>query len=490
MTPQQLKNSILQLAIQGKLVEQRPEEGTAKDLLQEISAEKRRLIQEGKIKKAKPLPEISEDEIPFEVPESWEWVRLGDIGALERGSGIKRNETTTQGKPCIRYGELYTTYQTRFDTAVSYTTPEIFSQCHKVCKNDIVMSLTGENKHDIAMAVTYEGDSEIAMGGDMTKWFSHGMDPIYLTYLLNSPYGITCKQKRATGNIIVHISNGKLSEIPLPIPPLAEQHRIVSKIEELLPYIDQYDKAYTKLTAWNKKFPEAIRQSILQYAMEGKLVEQRPEEGTAEELLREIRVEKARLIREGKIKKTKPLPEISEDEIPFEVPESWMWVRLGDILSSLTDGTHKTPKYTVSGIPFISVKNISSRFLSFENTKFISAKEHEELIKRCHPEKGDILLSKVGTTGIPVIIASEQEFSIFVSIALLKFSSHMYAPYLLRAIESPNVQEQCKTHTRGVGNKNWVLNDIANTILPLPPLAEQKRIVTRIEELLSHCNAL
>ena len=249
MNAEQLKNSILQHAVEGKLVEQRPEEGTAAELLREIKAEKARLVKEGKIKKEKPLPEIKAEEIPFEIPESWVWVRLGNIGALERGSGLKRNEITPTGKPCIRYGELYTTYRTRFSTTASFTTQEVFNQCRKVSKNDIVMSLTGENKHDIAMAVTYEGNEEIAMGGDMTRWFAHGMNPLYLTYLLNSPYGIACKQQRATGNIIVHISGTKLGEIPLPIPPLAEQKRIVAKIEQLRPLIEQYARACADLAA-------------------------------------------------------------------------------------------------------------------------------------------------------------------------------------------------------------------------------------------------
>lgn len=465
MTPQQLKNSILQLAIQGKLVEQRPEEGTAKELLQEISEEKGRLIREGKIKKAKPLPEISEDEIPFEVPESWEWVRLGDIGVLERGSGLKRNEITPQGMPCIRYGELYTTYRTRFDLTVSYTSPEIFAQCHKVCKNDIVMSLTGENKHDIAMAVTYEGDSEIAMGGDMTKWFAHGMNPIYLTYLLNSPYGIGCKQIRATGNIIVHISNGKLSEIPLPIPPLAEQHRIVSKIEELLPYIGQYDKAYTKLNEWNEKFPEAIKKSILQYAMEGKLVEQRPEEGTAEELLREIRAEKERLVKEGKIKKTKPLPEISEDEIPFEVPKSWMWVRLGEIF------------YLQAG-------------KSLPSSEIRESKENE-YVHPCYGGNGlRGYVSQFNREGFYPLIGRQGALCGNINLATGKFyaTEHAvvtetfsgtdikWAGMFLKALNLN--QYATATAQPGLAVKN--LNSV---LIPLPPVKEQKRIVDRVEEL-------
>ena len=485
MTPQQLKNSILQLAIQGKLVEQRPEEGTARELLQEISAEKGRLIREGKIKKAKPLPEISEAEIPFEVPESWEWVRLGAVSSY------------SQAKKKISPSEIRPDMWSLDMEDIEKESGKVL-RIEKAKNREIIGDKLIFNKGDILYSKLRPYLKKILIAPDdgicsseLVPFFCYGrLNAQYVMWYLRSPYVTQIVNSVSYGVKMPRVGKDTIIMLSVPIPPLAEQHRIVSKIEELLPYIDQYDKAYTKLNEWNEKFPESIKKSILQYAMEGKLVEQRPEEGTAEELLREIRAEKERLVKEGKIRKTKPLPEISEDEIPFEVPESWMWVRLGDILSSLTDGTHKTPKYTVSGIPFISVKNISSRSLSFENTKFISAREHEELIKRCHPEKGDILLSKVGTTGIPVIIASEQEFSIFVSIALLKFSSHMYAPYLLRAIESPNVQEQCKTHTRGVGNKNWVLNDIANTILPLPPLAEQKRIVTRIEELLSHCNAL
>ena len=288
MNAQDLKNSILQLAVQGKLVEQRAEEGTARELLEQIKLEKDQLIKDKKIKKSKPLPEITEDEIPFEIPESWEWVRVGEIGSLTRGSGIKRTEVIEDGYPCIRYGELYTTYRTKFEKTVSFVTKELFDKCHKIHTGDVAMTLTGENKTDIAMAVTYEGKDTIAMGGDMTCWSHHMMNPLYLVYFINSPYAISCKRNLATGDIIIHISNDKLATILMPVPPLEEQHRIVAKIEEILPYIDKYDKAYTKLETFNKKFPEDMKKSILQMAMQGKLVEQRPEEGTADELYEQI----------------------------------------------------------------------------------------------------------------------------------------------------------------------------------------------------------
>ena len=240
--PEDMKKSILQYAIQGKLVEQRPEEGTAGELYQQIQDEKQKLIKAGKIKKEKPLAEISEDDIPFEIPESWKWVRLGQCGCFERGSGIKKDETSSDGFPCVRYGQLYTTYKTRFSEAVSHVPQEVFDKCKKAYKNDLLMALTGENEYDIALAVTYEGDEELAIGGDMTRFFNHCMNPLYLTYVLNSRYGILCKSKMATGNIIVHISNDKLATIPIPLPPLEEQSRIVEKIEELLPYCDRLVK--------------------------------------------------------------------------------------------------------------------------------------------------------------------------------------------------------------------------------------------------------
>ena len=227
-----------------------------------------------------------------------------------------------------------------------------------------------------------------------------------------------------------------------------------------------------------------LRNSILQLAIQGKLVEQNPNDEPADVLYEKIQAEKQKLIKEGKIKKDKPLPPITEDEIPFSIPPTWKLVRVGEIAFMITDGTHSTPKYTYKGIPFISVKDISSGYIDFSNTKFISEEEHYILSQRCHPEQGDLLLTKVGTTGIPVIVNTQREFSLFVSVALLKLSKvNINVEFLKQIILSPFVQEQASNNTKGVGNKNWVIKDIANTIIPLPPLEEQKRIVDKIEEL-------
>ena len=244
-----------------------------------------------------------------------------------------------------------------------------------------------------------------------------------------------------------------------------------------------------------------LKNSILQWAIQGKLVPQDPNDEPASVLLEKIRAEKARLIKEGKIKKDKKESIIFrgednsyyekfadgkvvciDDEIPFEIASGWEWCRFSSIYWQLTDGTHSTPKYTQSGIPFLSVKDMSTGRLSFANTKFISEEEHKLLSQRCHPCKGDLLLSKVGTTGIPLIIDDDREFSIFVSLALIKFfPKFVDSSFLIALLNSPLVQMQVKENTRGVGNKNWVLTAISNTLLAIPPLREQQRIVEKID---------
>ena len=249
---------------------------------------------------------------------------------------------------------------------------------------------------------------------------------------------------------------------------------------------------------------QQLKNSILQMAVQGKLVPQDPNDEPASVLLERIRKEKEQLIKDGKIKKEKnpsyifrgadnlPYEKVGKnepvciaDEVPFEIPESWEWVRLGTILHKLSDGTHSRPRYVTSGIPFISVKDVSGGKLDFSDCKYITAEEHRELYSRCNPEYGDILLTKVGTTGIPVLVDTTNEFSLFVSVALLKFNQEMLSnEYLVCLINSPLVQKQAEKNTRGVGNKNWVMRDIANTLIVIPPLLEQKRIVSKLQEIL------
>lgn len=476
MTPQELKNSILQLAIQGKLVEQREEEGTAEDLYAQIQAEKQRIIAEKKIKKQKPLPAITDEEKPFEIPESWKWVRFGSI-LINRDSERIPLSVAERSK----LEKIYDYYGASgiIDKVDNY----LF---------DKTLLLIGEDGANLLTRST--PIAFLAHGKYWVNNHAHVLDCIentlslkYVMYFINA----ISLAKYVTGTAQPKMNQAKMNTIPVALPPLAEQQRIVAKIEELLPQIDRYEQAWSKLEQFNARFPEDMKKSLLQYAIQGKLVEQRPEEGDAEDLYAQIQAEKQRLIAEKKIKKQKPLPAITDEEKPFEIPESWKWVRLGEILLKLTDGTHSTPKYTDSGVPFLSVKDVSAGKLNFSNCKYISEQEHEELYSRCNPEYGDLLLTKVGTTGIPVLVDTYIQFSLFVSVALLKFNQQaIYNKYLQVLINSPLVQMQAAENTRGVGNKNWVMRDISNTLIVLPPLAEQKRIVEKLEQLLPLCERL
>ncbi|WP_286945776.1 restriction endonuclease subunit S [Acetobacterium sp. UBA5834] len=487
MKAQDIKNSILQLAIQGKLVEQRAEEGTAKELLEKIAVEKKQLILEGKIKKQKALPAIKEDEIPFDIPEKWEWVRLSEIIDVRDGTH-DTPKYVANGIPLVtsknlKQGEI------DFDNVklISLEESKKINMRSGVDDGDILLAMIGSIGNPVLVKKTREFSIK-----NMALFKPIKSALFNMEYLLNFLQLEQERMKRkAAGGVQSFVSLTFLRNYLVPLPPLEEQKRIVSKIEELMPYVEKYNVAYSEVEKLNKKFPEDMQKSILQYAIQGKLVEQRKEDGTAEELYQQIQEEKKKLIEEGKIKKAKALSEITEDEIPFDIPESWKWVRLGNLLNKLTDGTHSTPKYTVTGVPFISVKDVSGGKMDFSNTKFISQEEHDSLYKRCNPERDDILLTKVGTTGIPVIVDSDQEFSLFVSVALLKFNTDLiFNKYFMYAIKAPVVQIQARENTRGVGNKNWVMRDIANTILPLPPLNEQKRIVDELEKLLPYTKQL
>lgn len=234
-----------------------------------------------------------------------------------------------------------------------------------------------------------------------------------------------------------------------------------------------------------------LRELILTLAIQGKLVKQEPHDQPASELLKEIQAEKERLVRNGVLRKQNTVGVINSNMIPYVTPKSWEWVRLEGICTLITDGTHLTPNYIDSGIPFLSVKNLSSGNINFSDTKFISPNEHKELTKRCKPELNDILLTKIGTTGIAVRVNTDKEFSIFVSVALIKFVNTKTNPQFLEMlINSPLVKKYSKDGTEGVGNKNLVLRKIREYLIPIPPLAEQKRIVAKIEELMALCDKL
>ena len=467
MTPQELKNSILQLAIQGKLVEQRPEEGTAEELYKQIQAEKQALIKAGKIKKEKPLPEITEDEIPFEIPESWKWVRFGFLSQLLDGE--KR-----QGEP---YPCLDAKYL-RGKSEALYLNSGKF-----VYRGEKIILVDGENSGEV-FVVPQDG----YMGSTFKKLFySSAMYEQYVLFFLL--YHKKDYRNNKKGSAIPHLNKELFFNMPTPIPPLAEQERIVAKIEELLPLIDRYEQAWSRLEDFNKRFPGDMQKSILQIAIQGKLVEQHPEEGTGEELYRRIQTEKQVLIKAGKIKKEKPLPGITEDEIPFEIPESWKWASVGSVCVNIQYGSSQ--KSAFSGkVPVLRMGNIQGGKIVYDKLVYTS---DDSEIEKYPLAVNDLLFNRtnskelVGKTAIykgemPAIYAG---YLVRISPVLLD------SDYLNYVMQSQYYWTYCQTvRSDAIGQSNINAEKLKRFVFPLPPLAEQKRIVARLEELLPLCERL
>ena len=520
MTAQQLKNSILQMAVQGKLVPQDPNDEPASVLLERIRAEKERLIKEKKIKREKnpsvifkgadntPYEKIGDevrslaDEVPFDIPDSWEWVRIRSLGEIVRGSGIKRNETVQQGLPCVRYGELYTTYQTSFTSAVSFIAPDLYEKCKHFSYGDVLMTLTGENKPDIAKAVAYLGTEPIAASGDLAFWTQHGMNPLFLSYIMASPYIIARKVALATGDIIVHISGDKLGTILLPVPPLAEQERIVACIQEAELVIENYAIKATALQKLQDSFPEALKKSILQEAVQGKLVPQDPSDEPAEALLERIRAEKQRLIKGGKIKKDKHesvifrrdnshyekldgVERCIDDELLFEIPDSWEWVRLGTVLEIARGGSPRPIQQYLTtepdGINWIKIGDTDKGGKYIYKTKEKIRPEGVAKSRMVH--SGDFLLTNSMSFGRPYILKSDGCIHDGWLVLSNRFECYS-VDFLYYILSSPFAYYQFCDSVSGAVVKNLNSDKVANALFPLPPLSEQKRIVQRIEELL------
>ena len=517
-----LRELILSLAMQGKLVAQDPHDVPASMLLKEIETEKNRLMKDGKIKLSKPLPEIKPDEVPYNLPKSWEWVRLGQIanynGRLNINPEEIKSETWLLDLEDIEKDTSRIIYKAKYSERQSKSTKSTFLM------GDVLYGKLRPYLNKVVVAdtdgvCTTEIVPIVLFGNIDSHFFKWALKrSAFLDYVNSLMYGVKMP-RLGTEQAIISVH---------PLPPFAEQRRIVAKINELMARCDELEKLRENLnqkqitvhksalnrlltandqsdfnTAWQfitqhfgelysvKENVAELRKAILQLAVMGKLVPQDPIDRPASELLKEIEKEKQRLLKDKKIKPQKELPEFNLMEVPYQVPDSWSWCYLDDLCTLITDGTHHTPTYIDNGIPFISVKNVSSGKIDFSTTRFISEEEHYELIKRCHPEIGDVLLTKVGTTGIAVPINTTDNFSIFVSVALLKIVKDLIDQnYVVRLINSPLVKKYSSDGTEGVGNKNLVLRKIKSFLVPLPPLAEQQRIVAKCDQLMALCDNL
>lgn len=474
MTAKQLKNSILQMAVQGKLIPQDSNEEPASVLLERIRTEKQRLINEGKIKKEKPFSPISENEIPFDVPETWEWVRLGHIISVSSGKGLTTSQMTSNGQFPVYGGNGITGYH----------------DISNVEANTLVIGRVGFycGTTHITMEEAWVTDNALIVSFPRKEIGIHWLR-LFIDYAELRKLSSSTAQPLVSGKTIYPLL--------FPLPPLAEQRRIVERIEQLLPHIADYDIAEQKLTALNATFPDQLKKSILQAAVQGKLVEQNENDEPASVLLERIRAEKEQLTKEGKIKTEKPLPPITDDEIPFDVPESWEWVRLGELCELVTKGS--SPKWqginyvekSTDSILFITSENVGSEEMLMEKSKYLESR-FNEVQSRSILKYNDILTNIVGASiGRSCIYDLEYaDSNINQAVALIRLINKDLLRFVIKYLNSGTAYSIMLDNQVESARANISLATLACFLVPIPPLGEQQRIVERIEELLpiiEHC---
>lgn len=462
MTPEQLKLSILQSAFQGKLAGECLPNETADDLYQQIQSEKQRLISEKKIKKEKSLPEISADEIPFDIPDNWRWCYVGDL--FLHNTGKAQNSSGSTNGTIRKFITTSNLYWGEFDFTKVKEMPFTDTELERctVKKGDLLVCEGG----DCGRSAVWDYDEEVCIQNHVHRLRPYRDVNIYYFYYLLYLYKNTGRL-RGRGVAIQGLSNEAIHKVVLPLAPLAEQHRIVAKIEELLPYVDRYATAYEKLEQLNAKFPEDMKKSILQYAIQGKLVEQRPEEGTGEELYRQMH-EEIKILEKEKVFKTKDSSAITEDEKPFDIPDSWKWVRLGEILN-IESGKGLTAKQMRQGdIPVFGGNGITGY--------------HDEALI----EKETVVIGRVGFYCGSVHVTPPRAWVTDNAFITIYPENSIDRGYLVHMLRYMNLGQNSNATAQPVvsGKKIYPI------LFPLPPLAEQKRIVAKLEEILPLCERL
>lgn len=478
----ELRQSVLQAAMQGKLTTQKAEDGDARGLLLAIREEKEKLIKEKKSKKEKPLAPIADGEIPFDIPENWVWCRLGEIYCVLNGDRGKNYPAKSSLKhegniPFISALNL-NGYNVAVDDKLLFATQEQYNKLNagKLKYNDTVLCIRGSiGKHGrFQFNVGAISSSLVIIRPYVTQDLAE-----YLGFYLDSNIFTLEVTKYNNGTAQPNLAAADLKKFIIPLPPLPEQQRIVSRIDALMKEIDELEQTEKELEAIKAAFPGDMKASLLQAAMEGKLTEQKAEDGDARGLLLAIREEKEKLVKEKKIKKEKPLTPITDEEIPFDIPENWVWCRLGDCIKLLS-GQDLTPdKYNASGKGTIYITGASN----IENGRITVNRWTE--FPRAIAHKGELLITCKGTIGemcflnIDKVHIARQIMSIKEILVDIKYV-HIF---LLNYVNT--LKGNAKSMIPGIERKN-----VLNALFPLPPLSEQQRIVEKLDQLLPLCDSL
>ena len=517
MTAQQLKNSILLMAVQGKLVPQDPNDEPAGVLLERIHAEKERLIKEKKIKREKnpsvifkgadntPYEKIGDevrslaDEVPFDIPDSWEWVRLSQIALVLNGDRGKnypsKEKLVSSGIPFI--------------SALNLDGNTVINDANLLC-------VTEEQYNLLANGKLEKGDIVVCIRGSLGK---HAKYPFekgaiasslvilralcgdealsdYIMMWLDSPAFFSEIRKYDNGTAQPNLAAKSLEQFFVPIPPISEQKRILEKLDKLGSSFLSYDAAHSKSHLLAAAFPEALKKSILQEAVQGKLVPQDPTDEPAEALLERIRVEKQRLIKEGKVKKDKResvifrrdnshyekldgMERCIDDELPFEIPESWAWVRWGAIAESIQYG-YNAPAKQEGRIRMVRISDIHENTVAWSSVPFCDIDDSD--IPTYLLQANDILFARTGgTVGKSFLVSEVPCESIYAGYLIrTRYSSLLCPQYLKYFMESPLYWQQLKSGTTATAQPNCNGQTLAKMLLPLPPANEQLRIVDNL----------
>ena len=488
MTPDQLKASILQYAMEGKLVKQNPNDEPASELIKRIESERDELIKEGKIKKSKKLPAVTDDEKLFDIPDNWKWVRVGDIVIETIGGG-----TPSKTEPEYWNGNIpWISVKDIHDGDLEITNAQ-----DSITEKGMNNSSTNLVKAGVLIAVMRMAVGRIAtlkidacINQDLraliiSKYFFDK----YLLYMYSQ------LNLETSGMTVKGLKINNLLNAVLPLPPLEEQKRIVAKIEKLMPLVDKYAESYNRLQKIDNEFEDKLKQSVLQYAMEGKLVKQNPNDEPASELIKKIENEKAELIKEGKIKKSKKLPAITDDDKLFDIPDSWKWVRLGNITNFVGTGmvvpANQQSEFQYAGmLPYFKMNNIGNWNGKFGVGDWVYIPENEK-VEKYFLKSGQLLFNTRNSkelVGKTTVVPDNISEKIVANNNILRIESfqHMKLSFVSYYLISPVSRYIFSTLTTATTNVAAIYQkQLKEIVIPIPPLEEQKRIVTKIKKLMN-----
>jgi len=499
MKAAELRKSILQAAVEGKLVPQDPNDEPASILLERIKQQKEQLIRDGKIKKEKPNTPISDDEIPFNLPNEWAWCRLGDLceiitkGSSPKWQGVGYTEQSADSVLFITSENVGTEKLIfRNQKYVEKRFNEI--QPRSILKrNDILTNIVGASIGRSCIYTLDNNDCNINQAVALVRLVDRDLCNFIVKYL-NSNMAFELMMDKQVESARANISLTSLASFLVPLPPSEEQSRIVDKLDKLMVLCDSLETAEKELDVLESHFTEYLPKSILQAAVQGKLVAQDPNDESATELLKRIKHEKEGLVRDGKIKKDKPLPPINEDEIPYELPDGWVWCRLGEIAQFINGDSGKNypskDKLSSIGIPFISAVNIENGTVSENKLLFVNQEQYDALGSG-KLKKDDVAFCIRGSLGKCAIYPFDSG-AIASSLVIIRLYTDSTASlrYLFSYLISPLLYDEIKKYDNGTAQPNLSAENLKSFLFPLPPLAEQQNIITKIEELMAMCDEL